>query len=367
MYDVDTASLKLADLGLDSLGAVEVGFELERLIPEKKISNELLLHPDTTIRTILDSIDTEPNSPSSSTDTLVNCPQSPPSDNDFACSEAKMAYHDDSTERALKMLDRIGPNPEIIQDKPQSESLPMVLIHDGGGTALAYRLLGDLGRTLLGIHNPGIKDGKGVIGIRHAADQYASYIRRWLHHSSSLHSKVLVGGWSMGGTIAVTLASAHPDLVAGVVLLDPPPPGISPMTAVEAGFLIPTENSRSTMGFNKLVREQVKTNAQALRDLDLHVLIHQLQAPCYLVSATDRFTVLGENVSKIAAGSCADWMTCSDRAAFSEDAWSKVLGARLIGSRRTVGDHFTMFTPAHAGATTSALLHATKALEAGIQ
>lgn len=269
----------------------------------------------------------------------------------------------------MKMLDRIGPNPEMIQDKPQSESLPMVLIHDGGGTALAYRLLGDLGRTLLGIHNPRIKDGKGIIGIRHAADQYASYIRHWLHHSSSPHSKVLVGGWSMGGTIAVTLASAHPDLVAGVVLLDPPPPGTAPMTGTEAGFLIPRESSRSTMGFNKLVREQLKTNAQALSaDLDRHVLIHQLQAPCYLVSATDGLAVVDENASKsFATGSCADWMTSSDRAALSENAWSKVLGARLVGSHRTVGDHFSMFTPAHAGATTSALLHATKALEAGIQ
>lgn len=266
------------------------------------------------------------------------------------------------------MLDRIGPNPEMIQDKPHSDSLPMVLIHDGGGTALAYRLLGDLGRTLLGIHNPGIKEGKGIAGIRHAADQYASYIRHWLTHSST-HSKVLVGGWSMGGTIAIALASAHPDLVAGVVLLDPPAPGTTPMRAAEAEFLIPRESSRSTMGFNKLVREQLKTNAQALSaDLDRHVSLHQLQAPCYLVSATDGLALLGENAPKsFTAGSCADWMTSSDRAALSEDAWSKALGNHFIGSRRTVGDHFSMFTPAHAGATTAALLHATKALEASIR
>ena len=172
----------------------------------------------------------------------------------------------------------------------------------------------------------------------------------------------------MGGTIAITLASAHPDLVAGVLLLDPPPPGTTPMTAVEAEFLIPAENSRSTMGFNKLVRKQLQTNAQALSaDLDRYVLPQQLQAPCYLVSATDGLAVSGGNpLKKLASGSCADWMTSSDRAALAENAWSKALGSRLIGNRRTVGDHFSMFTPAHAGATTAALLHATKALEASI-
>ena len=47
-------------------------------------------------------------------------------------------------------------------------------LHDGGSTALAYRLLGDLGHTLLGVCSPWRHDGKGFVSIRHVTDQYAT-------------------------------------------------------------------------------------------------------------------------------------------------------------------------------------------------
>ena len=47
-------------------------------------------------------------------------------------------------------------------------------LHDGGSTALPYRLLGDLGRTLLSVCSPWHHDGKGFVSICHVVDQYTT-------------------------------------------------------------------------------------------------------------------------------------------------------------------------------------------------
>jgi pimeloyl-ACP methyl ester carboxylesterase len=274
----------------------------------------------------------------------------------------------DGPDGATSVLDRMGTNPELIQDKPGT--LPLMLIHDGGGTALAYRLLGDVGRTVLGVHSPGLREGKGIVSIRHAADQYAHFARQWLDQHTPHGSRLLMGGWSLGGTIAIALAAAHPDIVAGVVLLDPPPPGTAAMKSDEAEQLIPSRTKRTSGGFSALVGTQLKMNSQSFSvDADRvgghRDLVANLRAPVYLVSATEplnRQEAKGTTLPR--PGSCSEWMLSPQRASLGERAWSDLLGKLLVRTERIPGDHFTIFTHAHAASTTRVVQQAAGALEA---
>jgi pimeloyl-ACP methyl ester carboxylesterase len=105
---------------------------------------------------------------------------------------------------------------------------------------------------------PGLSEGKGIVNVRHAAEQYASITRHWLDHPLCPLSRLLVGGWSLGGTIAITLAAMYPDLVSEVVLLDPPPPGVNAMKPDEADRLIP--HPRSSPRLNRILQTQLKMN-----------------------------------------------------------------------------------------------------------
>ncbi|KAF8888767.1 Alpha/Beta hydrolase protein [Infundibulicybe gibba] len=266
----------------------------------------------------------------------------------------------------MATLDHIGANPEVIQEQPGP--LPLVLIHDGGGTALAYRSLGDIRRTLLGIHSPGLRDGTGIHGIRHAADQYAAFARQWLSRQPSEQpSRIIIGGWSLGGTIAIALAAAHPDLVSGVILLDPPPPGMAAMTPQEAEMLIPSAPSHPS-GFAALIQTQLKMNAQSLsRDVDRQggqrALFVGLQAPVYLISATNPIRNVDQTKPAPNVGSCSEWMLSPNRAALAESAWRDALGSLLVGTQRTPGDHFSMFSQIHSTHTTQALQSAIRSIE----
>jgi hypothetical protein len=56
-----------------------------------------------------------------------------------------------------------GPNPTQIQFVPPGKAgdapLPLVLVHDGGGTTFSYLLLSTLARDVWAIHNPKFFDG----------------------------------------------------------------------------------------------------------------------------------------------------------------------------------------------------------------
>ncbi|KAF8574361.1 ketoacyl-synt-domain-containing protein [Ramaria rubella] len=337
MDDIST-DRKLTELGVDSLCAVEIIAELGRLLPDRKLPSDLLAKSDTTIVTIFEALHLSSAQPTSAAPT-----------------------------NGSTILDYIGANPELIQDRPGNTVL--LLIHDSGGTALAYRLLGDVGCTVIGIHSPGLREGRGIVSIRHAADQYASLARQWLERSSRRSAQFLVGGWSLGGGIALALASAHPDIVSGVVLLDPKPPGTAHMTPEESERLVPAaaaENQRSR-GFGTLVRSQLKMNALSLRaDPDVkagaETIFQHLKAPVYLVNATEPLD--GRDAKESSTpGSSSEWMLGKDRAITAERVWKKTLGNLLVGTQRTAGDHFSMFTRANAESTTRAVRKAVAALE----
>ncbi|RDW69666.1 alpha hydrolase-8 [Coleophoma cylindrospora] len=97
---------------------------------------------------------------------------------------------------------------------------PLFLIHDGGGTVFSYFLLGSLGRNVYGISNPHFgTDLTWTNGIASMAECYAKLIKE-----TCPFGDILLGGWSLGGLVAVQIAqilSGDSELnVTGIIMID---------------------------------------------------------------------------------------------------------------------------------------------------
>lgn len=105
-----------------------------------------------------------------------------------------------------------GPKPPLQVDSP-----PLLLVHAAGGTRLDWppglRRLPDA--TVLALDLPG--HGKSPGPGRDSIDAYAEVVIALL--DALQLQRVIVAGHSMGGAIAQTLALAHPERVAGLVLI----------------------------------------------------------------------------------------------------------------------------------------------------
>lgn len=128
-------------------------------------------------------------------------------------------------------------NPTVIQDGRQglkhrgaAAPVPLVLVHDGGGTTYSYYLLDELGRVMMGITNPRFEAGQPWAGG--LCEMAALYVD--LVASSVGSGPVILGGWSLGGMLALEMAymlsEKYPAIhVMGLVMIDSmcpvPPPG----------------------------------------------------------------------------------------------------------------------------------------------
>ncbi|KAI1439581.1 Alpha/Beta hydrolase protein [Annulohypoxylon stygium] len=147
-----------------------------------------------------------------------------------------------------------GVIPALIQDDPDfSDPPPLVLIHDGGGTTINYYFLEDLNRHVWGISNERlVEDSAWPGGINQMAEVYADLIQAELPHGP-----LILGGWSIGGIIALEMAKAlagNTDFrVLGVVMIDTFHPlardiGISQdTTAIEWGEATTEESKQITL------------------------------------------------------------------------------------------------------------------------
>ncbi|KAL1841013.1 hypothetical protein VTJ49DRAFT_7529 [Mycothermus thermophilus] len=107
---------------------------------------------------------------------------------------------------------------------------PLLLIHDGGGTTFSYYCLGNIGRLVYGIANPRYHSGAAWEGgIPEMARHYIGMLKLGLPRSDGT-KRVILGGWSLGGMIALEMArqlAANKDAslsVVGVVMIDTPCP-----------------------------------------------------------------------------------------------------------------------------------------------
>ncbi|RDH20274.1 alpha/beta-hydrolase [Aspergillus niger ATCC 13496] len=129
-------------------------------------------------------------------------------------------------------------------------STPLILFHDAGGTVFPYFCLGDLHRPLYGISNSHFdQGGKWDHGIRQMGVVYSHLLRSVIKSGD-----VILGGWSLGGCVALEVASRLMKLpqytVQGVIMIDSVFPTSKvtdryPRTIAEvaASFQLPTRMS----------------------------------------------------------------------------------------------------------------------------
>ena len=96
-----------------------------------------------------------------------------------------------------------------VQDAPSSgSSIPLVMIHDGGGTVFNYWTLGPLHRQMYAISDPAFDSGaewKGWEGgLKQMAELYCNMIRKEIGKG-----KILLGGKYSINSLPGTPASLH--------------------------------------------------------------------------------------------------------------------------------------------------------------
>ncbi|KEY64869.1 hypothetical protein S7711_03862 [Stachybotrys chartarum IBT 7711] len=113
-----------------------------------------------------------------------------------------------------------------------SSTLPLFLIHDGGGTIFAYHCLDPLGCHVYGIRNPNWRTGdKFAGGIAEMGRLYAGWIRQAVakpgfpvERRVDGTADILLGGWSLGGMLSLEVAKVlegDPTVrVRGIIMVD---------------------------------------------------------------------------------------------------------------------------------------------------
>lgn len=102
-----------------------------------------------------------------------------------------------------------GPNPVQIQTCPPNkladEPLPLVLLHDGGGTTFSYFFLDHLDRDVWALHNPNFFTGEPFAGGMDAmARHYIELIAK-----AGISGKILIGGQSPSTPPRASLTRRH--------------------------------------------------------------------------------------------------------------------------------------------------------------
>nr|WJZ49100.1 non-reducing polyketide synthase [Calonarius rufo-olivaceus] len=374
----------LSELGLDSLTAIDVGVQLERLVPNRR--DHLTIDPECTLTALLDLLRPAPSTKPITSSTkesnvpnghleekVVSTPPSLPITTNGTSTKpngvpipANVVPSIPDPSQALvadlspEMIEAISTNPEVIQYAPGR--MPLLLIHDGGGTAFAYYSLGNLDRTVIGIHCPGLQEGQGIPSVHEATKEYAAIARQYLKQNCPGYSKLLVGGWSLGGTISLTMAALFPDLVAGVVTIDTTPPGVVGLTAAQAESVLLHPWSR-TDGIHGLVRRQLQMNTRASFSFPQYqtiVRVTTVDVPVYALCAIDPFI---PDKSLGLPKETYEWLLTFKQSDVAEGTWRKLVGERLIGIDSVPGNHWTMFIPANVKATTEGLRRGVDAIE----
>ncbi|KAK3903404.1 Alpha/Beta hydrolase protein [Staphylotrichum tortipilum] len=107
-----------------------------------------------------------------------------------------------------------------------AKPVPIVLIHDGGGTIFSYYCLGELNRPVFGIANPRYESGATWEGgLTEMASQYVRFVKEAVPEGGD----IILGGWSQGGVVSLELAKQLADdevcksgrlRVIGLVMVD---------------------------------------------------------------------------------------------------------------------------------------------------
>lgn len=131
---------------------------------------------------------------------------------------------------SVQIMETFGTNPMLLEEANESTSqrAPLVLIHDSSGLVFHYLQLQQFDRAMYGIYDPHFfneKEWEG--GLSELATNYCGLLRQEIPRG-----KIILGGWSLGGIIALEMAYilqfASDFDVVGIIMLDSVNPKISP-------------------------------------------------------------------------------------------------------------------------------------------
>lgn len=165
-------------------------------------------------------------------------------------------------------------NPSLIEE-PLPESAedvltPVVLIHDGGGTTFNYHLVcPSYGRRVFGIANPNFHTGRSWLpgGIPEMARHYVRLLRGALGGGGRRKS-IILGGWSLGGMVALEMAKVLQDdrglNVVGLLMID----SVCPLAWTQAAAKDDNDNDNDRGAVKVVAPQHVfsETTKQETRD-----------------------------------------------------------------------------------------------------
>ncbi|KAH8655509.1 Alpha/Beta hydrolase protein [Xylariales sp. PMI_506] len=248
----------------------------------------------------------------------------------------------------------VGVIAALIQDEPEfSESPPLVLIHDGGGTTINYYFLGDLDRHVWGISNETLVDESAwPNGISQMARDYTDLIQ-----SELPHGPLILGGWSVGGIIALEMAhilAGNDEFhVLGVIMMDSLYPStkafrtIQDNPAIEWGDATTEESKRSTLtsiaNSTKFAHQWAQASSKDANEL-------KTLPPNILLRTSDSISTLG-NEEPTQETLVLGWGD------YRDNFFSHVL--------EVPGTHYSLFAEENVDELTDQLSQACKILETG--
>ncbi|KAH7025267.1 Alpha/Beta hydrolase protein [Microdochium trichocladiopsis] len=145
-------------------------------------------------------------------------------------------------------------------------ALPLVLIHDGGGTVDSYRSLGPFECDIYAISDPRFEDEQPWQGgMREMAQAYLDLIKEKVPSK-----EILLGGWSFGGLLSVELAcmlDGDDSLkVAGLILIDTPYASIGDRTLHDVMY----SDMPDLPGMPPRLRRRIYSSIQRARQMMFH-------------------------------------------------------------------------------------------------
>lgn len=222
---------------------------------------------------------------------------------------------------------------------------PLFLIHDGSGICLSYHRIQPFGRTIYAVHDPKFLEPDSWSGIPAMAQAYAKLIK------ATNSGPLILGGWSFGGVVAFEAArvlQAEGHAVAGVVLIDSPPPfNHKPLSAAIINDVVRGGGKGELIGdtIRSLVRKSFTSCARMLESFKPEAATNTSRpAPrTFLLRLTNSYDLNTENDG----GEFENpWLQDRSDPRTSIVGWEIVTGAK-VPHTDIPGNHFQAFDAAN--------------------
>ncbi|KAJ5645006.1 type I iterative polyketide synthase [Penicillium longicatenatum] len=253
-----------------------------------------------------------------------------------------------STNIKIAAMLRLQEQPEIVHvaDDKAPESAPLFLIHDGSGICVQYHRLRPFNRTIYAIHDPKFLDPDSWSGIPAMAQSYARLIAK------TTSGPYIIGGWSFGGVVAfeaarVLMAGGH--TVAGVILIDSPPPlNHQPLSANIIDAVTRTERNKGGLvgeRVRSLVRKSFTACAGMLGAFNPEDLTSTSRPipQTFLLRSRDGFQLKGSTDSQEVENA---WLQDRSEPRTSIEGWEILTKTKML-YMDIPGDHFQVFDAAN--------------------